>query len=129
MGLRPRNSSRKAIDRQAKDTSGSKEALVELKKNLNEYKATVRNNRLQVKIKEGQGNSALARSLHAERAKQINHSFMTSAEVVSGVSQNTDVLWLASSSTLSTTSTPRGWSTKRPLLLFTYFHGMCIHNK
>ena len=88
------NSSGKAIDRQAKDTAGNKEALVELKKNLNECKATVRNNRLQVQIQGGQGNSALARSLHAERAKQIAHSFVTSAEVVSGVSQNTDVFWL-----------------------------------
>ena len=81
------------MDRQAKDTAGNKEALVELKKNLNEYKATVRNNRLQVQIKQGLGNSALGKSLHAERAKQITHSVVTTAEVVSAVSLNTDVLW------------------------------------
>ena len=123
----PCNSSRKAIDRQAKDTAECKEALSELKKNLKEYKAIVRNNRFQVKITEGQGNSSLAKALHAERTKLINHSFRTTAEVVSGVSQNTDVLWMAELEYIAYHKYTKGLE-HTAATVPVYYHCMCIHN-
>ena len=123
----PCNSSRKAIDRQAKDTAGCKEALSELKKNLKEYKAIVCNNRFQVKITEGQGNSSLAKALHAERTKLINHSFMTTAEVVSGVSQNTDVLWMAELEYIAYHKYTKGLE-HTAATVTVYPHCMCLHN-
>ena len=121
------NSSRKAMDRQAKDTAGNKEALVELKKNLNEYKATVRNNRLQVQIKQGHGNSASGKALHGERAKQITHSFVTTAEVVSEVSLNTDVLWSDELEYIAFHKFTKGLGHKQATVTV-YYHYMCIHN-
>ena len=104
------NSSRKAIDGQSKDNPENKKAVVELKKNLNEYKAAVRNNGLQVQIKEGQGRSALGKSLHTERAQQLAHSFVSfTAEVVDGVAFNTDVHWMGEGEYVAyTTGSPRG---------------------
>lgn len=90
----PCNSSRKALDRQAKDSTANKNLLVTLKNNQCEYKATVRKNRLEEHIKVGQGNSALARSLILERAKHIAHSFQATAEAVNEVAFVTDVLWM-----------------------------------
>ena len=90
------NSSRKAIDKQAKDTTAeNRKALDNLKKNLDNYKATVRDNRLEVVVTEGHHHSA--RSLQVQRAQQIDKclvSYVTTAEVVNGVSMNQDVLWM-----------------------------------
>ena len=129
MGLRPLQFQQEGHrDRQAKDTAGCKEALSELKKNLNEYKATaVRNNRFQVKITEGQGNPSLAKALHAERTKLTNHSFMTTAEVVSGVSQNTDVLWMAELEYIAYHKYTKGLEHTAATFIV-YYHCMCVHN-
>lgn len=90
----PCNSSRKALDRQAKDSTANKNLLVTLKNNQCDYKATVRKNRFEEHIKTGKGNSALARSLILERAKHIAHSFQATAEAVNEVAFVTDVLWM-----------------------------------
>ena len=119
------NSSRKAIDRQARDTAGCKEALSELKKNLNEYKATVRNNRLQVQIKQGQGQSALGRALNLDRAKQIVHCFSTTAEVINQVSTNTDVHWMDELEYIAYHKFTKGLEHTQASVIV-YYHYMCI---
>ena len=96
------------MDKQAKDTtSENRNALDRLKMNVDNYKATVRNNRLQLVMTEG--NYAQHRPLYAQRAQQIDKclvSYVTTAEVVNGVSMNHDVHWMDELEYIATTSSP-----------------------
>ena len=125
------NSSRKAIDKQAKDaTPENRKALNNLKLNLENYKATVRDNRLQLVMKQGHQNSLQARSLYAQRAQQIDKclvTYVTTAEVVNGVSMNHDVQWMDELEYIAYHKFTKGLEHKQATVIV-YYHYMCIHN-
>ena len=125
------NSSRKAIDKQAKDaTPENRKALINLKLNLENYKATVRDNRLQLVMTQGHQNSLQARSLYAQRAQHIDKclvTYVTSAEVVNGVSMNQDVHWMDELEYIAYHKFTKGLEHKQATVIV-YYHYMCIHN-
>ena len=126
------NSSRKAIDKQAKDaTPENRKALDTLKLNLDNYKAAVRDNRLQLVMTKGHHHSSLEmRSLYAQRAQQIDKclvTYVTTAEVVNGVSMNHDVHWMDELEYIAYHKFTKGLEHKQATVIV-YYHYMCIHN-